>query len=264
MLLRRKTKSAALPAALPLALHASSGALLHSFPAAVVDSVRHMENVLTYSGHLPKRIALVSALSGEGVTYSTLALATTLANDLPARVCAVELNWYSPGMAARLSEPVIARPKRRRRRKAGADEATPPPFAAGPGLAGVLTQGVPLDEALIPTGLPNLQLLPAGDLPAQQRPGVARGDALKQCIDQLSQRFDHLVLDIPAIHSTGDAVALASLGDGCCVVVRQGLTPAASVRRALDDLKHLAMLGVILNQAYSYLPRWMNALVPTE
>jgi Mrp family chromosome partitioning ATPase len=264
MLLRRKIKSPAATAALPLALHASSGALLHSFPAAVVDSVRHMENVLTYGGQLPKRIALVSALSGEGVTYSALALATTLANDLPARVCAVELNWYSPGMAARLSEPVIARPKARRWRKARAGEAAPPPFAGGPGLAGVLTQGLSLDDALISTGLPNLQLLPAGDLPPQQRPGMARGDALKHCIDQLSQRFDHIVLDVPAIHSTGDAVALASLGDGCCVVVRQGLTPANSVRRALDDLKHLTMLGVILNQAYSHMPRWMSALVPTE
>jgi Mrp family chromosome partitioning ATPase len=264
MLLRRKTKSPALTAALPLALHASSGELLHSFPATVIDSIRHMENVLTYSGHLPKRIALVSALSGEGVTYSALALAATLANDLPTRVCAVELNWYSPGMATRLSEPIIARPKRRRRKTGAANPAAPPAFAGGPGLAGVLTQGTPLDDALIPTGLPNLHLLPAGDLLPQQRPGVARGDALKQCIDQLSERFDHIILDIPAIHSTGDAVALASLGDGCCVVVRQGLTPAASVRRALDDLKHLVMLGVILNQAHSYLPRWMSVLVPTE
>ena len=61
-----------------------------------------------------------------------------------------------------------------------------------------------------------------------------------------------------------DAIALASLGTACCLIIRQGVTPVSSVRRALDDVKHLPMLGVMLNQNRTMLPRWVQALVPQE
>jgi len=265
MFARKKLKTTASIHDLPLGLHASDGTLLHNFPAEVVGSMRHMESVLAYSEQLPDRIAMVSALSGEGVTYTALALATTLAADLPLRICAIELNWHAPGMLARLSQPSIATPRRRGKKKTAVVEtSTPNPLAERGGLAQFLTNAATLDEVLMPTALPNLMLLPAGELPQHQRAAMARSGALKQCIEQLGERFDHLILDIPAVHSTTDAIALASLAHGCCVVVRQGVTPANSVRRALDDLKHLPMLGVILNQANTNLPRWMHALVPNE
>jgi Mrp family chromosome partitioning ATPase len=112
--------------------------------------------------------------------------------------------------------------------------------------------------------LPNLALLPAGDLSPAQRPAMARSDTLRTCIARLSRRFDHILLDIPAILATSDAIALASLGAACCVVVRQGITPVSNVRRALDDIKHLSILGVLLNQNRTVLPRWVNALIPQE
>jgi Mrp family chromosome partitioning ATPase len=121
-----------------------------------------------------------------------------------------------------------------------------------------------LDKALVQTALPNLALLPAGDLSPAQRPAMARSERLKDCIEQLSRRFDHILLDVPAILATSDAIALASLGTACCLIIRQGVTPVSSVRRALDDIKHLPMLGVMLNQNRPMLPRWVQALVPQE
>jgi Mrp family chromosome partitioning ATPase len=265
MFARKKTKPTGSAYDLPLSLHASDGTLLHNFPAEVVVSMRHMESTLAYSKQLPDRIAIVSALSGEGVTYTALALAVTLATDLPLRVCVVELNWHTPGLLTRLSRPTIAAPRRRRWRKPIAPEiAIPSSLVGRAGLAQLLTNAATLDEVLMPTAIPNLMLLPAGDLPQHQRAAMARSDTLKQYIQELGQRFDHLILDIPAIQSTTDAVPLASLARGCCVVIRQGVTPASSVRNALDDLKHLPMLGVILNQAYTNLPRWLQPLVPNE
>jgi hypothetical protein len=38
----------------------------------------------------------------------------------------------------------------------------------------------------------------------------------------------------------------------------------SQVRRALDDVKHLTMLGVVLNQARMTLPNWIGAFVPQE
>lgn len=246
-LLRRFTNSPPQTHDLPIALRAAGGDTLCVFPADVISNIRQMENTLVYNHTLPKLLGLVAALSGEGVTYVSLALGTTLATDLPASICVLETNWYTPELQARIGG---------RRAPGSAGESG--------GLAGVLTRASTLDQALVPTALPNLHLLPAGDMPKHLRPSMARSEALKLCLAQLAERFDHIILDIPAIHATSDAIALASLTDGCCVVIRQGITPMAQVRQAVDNLQHLNLLGVVFNQMHSDLPRWMHALIPQE
>jgi hypothetical protein len=174
-LLQRKHTIAAPLHSLPISLCAANGAAIHTFPADLISSIRHLENTLTYNNTLPKCLAVVAALSGEGVTYMSIALATTLANDRQASVCVAELNWYTPGMITRLSQPAPARPPRHKRpADALADSES---FDGGPGLAGVLTQSCTLDQALVATATPNLYLLPAGDLPQHLRPALARGTA---------------------------------------------------------------------------------------
>jgi Mrp family chromosome partitioning ATPase len=276
MAIFRKKQKAPLGAESALTLRTIDGAPLYTFPGPVINSMRHLETTLMYKGALPARIAMVAALRQEGVTYTTLALATTLAYDLAVRVCVVELNWWSPSIKTEPSpEGEIAEIKTRRlfRTKKPKDDTTTAPAGSEEtaiqtidttGLAAVLMGNTTLDEALIQTSLPNLMLLPAGNLPLSQRPAMARHDTLKACIKQLSRRFDHILLDVPAILGTSDAIALASLSTACCVVVRQGITPVSHVHRALDDVKHLSMLGVVLNQARMSLPNWVGAFVPQE
>ncbi len=274
MAIFRKQKQVLPGAERALTLRTADGAPLYTFPGAVVSSMRHLETTLMYKGTLPARIAMVAALRQEGVTYTTLALATTLAYDLSVRVCVVELNWWSPGV--RTQPPPedettkMSWLKRRRAKIRRADSSTIESEAAAAqasgttGLAAVLMGNATLDEALIQTALSNLMLLPAGTLSPAQRPAMARHDTLKACIKQLSRRFDHILLDVPAILATSDAIALASLGTAGCLVIRQGVTPMNSVRHAINDIQHLPMLGVVLNQAQMNLPGWVRALVPQE
>src|SRR5829696_652997 len=98
MAIFRKRQLAPLGAESALTLRTADGAPLYTFPGPVINSMRHLETALMYKGTLPARIAMVAALRQEGVTYTTLALATTLAYDLAVRVCVVELNWWSPGV----------------------------------------------------------------------------------------------------------------------------------------------------------------------
>jgi Mrp family chromosome partitioning ATPase len=210
-----------------------------SFPASVVDPLRHLMTRLVQRGELPARLSVVAALLEEGVSYTTLALAATLAHDLGAKVCAVELNWWWPGRAGR-GDPV------------------------SPGLAGVLAGSASLDQALLTTALPTLAVLPAGELPAEQRPVVARGTGVQSALAELATRFDYLLLDVPALLATSDAIPLAALGEACCLVLRQGVTPLQDIRRALDDVEHLRVLGVVLNQVRVATPRWLLRLVPQE
>lgn len=263
VLQRKQTPQSGMPDS-ALSLQSSDGIQLIVFPPAVVEGFRRMVTSLTCQSPLPSRIALVATLREEGVTYSTLALATVLANDLGARVCAVELNWWSPGMQALLAgQPAIA-PRRGWRRPGAPVPARSPVLPDSPGLAGVLADTATIDEALIATGLPHLALLPAGDLRAAQRPAMARSATLKACLDRLAQRFDYLLLDIPALAATSDAMALASLGAACCVIIRQGVTPMSQVQRALNDVKHLSMLGIVMNRIHIKSPHWIQAVLPQE
>lgn len=266
--LRKHSSPAAQPNGMPLALITTDQVTRAIFPSEVIGSYRRMLTGLKYRGTIPERLALIAALRGEGVTYSALALGVTLASDLDARVCVVELNWWAPGMQAALANPPQAKPKAGRGAKAAKTD-TPattelPAALKSAGIAGVLQGTTTLDEALIATATPNLALLPAGDLPFAQRPILARSEALTSCLDELSSRFDYVVLDIPAIAATSDAVALASLAKGCCLLIQQGVTPAMSVRQSLDEVQHLPMLGVVLNRTHMHTPRWILRLLPQE
>jgi Mrp family chromosome partitioning ATPase len=168
------------------------------------------------------------------VTYLSRALALALVSDLRARVCAVELNWHWPSEL---------------------------PAAAGPGLAGVLMGDAVLNQAILPTTNPGLSILPAGDLAPADRGYYARSEQLKEIVAELERQYDLLILDVPAVEATSDAIPLASLGLAGCLVVSQGKTPIEAARLALDDLNHLPMLGVLMNRARQHTPATVLRLV---
>lgn len=243
-----------------LPLRAADGTPFVAFPAQSTQHFRRLLTGLMHRDGLPRRLSVMATLPKEGVTYTTLALATTLASDMAVSVCAIELNWQSPGMQAQLAAGEKKKPAKRT--KAGGDAASG--GTGSPGLAAVLTEKATLEEALIQTDLPNLALLPAGELPPFQQAYMARSERLHECIEQLSQKFDYMVLDIPAIRSTSDAISLASLGTAGCMVVQQGVTSVSKVREALDEVKHLPILGIILNQVNIHTPRWILDLIPQD
>jgi Mrp family chromosome partitioning ATPase len=251
-----------------LSLSAADGVLQRTFDADVLQSFRYMSTDLKLNRNLPRRVAVIAALRGEGVTHTAVVLGATLAHDTGARVCVVELNWWSPGLISLLDPRmnVEVEPKKRGK-KASAPPPGPPrePALPGhPGLSKVLSGEASLDDALIHTDMPNFDLLPAGDIPISRRPPMARSSGLSQILDQLSSTYDHLFLDIPAVRTTSDAIALAALADACIVVIQQGATSTAIVQQALDDVKSLTMLGVVLNKVSVATPKWLLSLVPQQ
>ena len=207
----------------PIELLDDDGNLVNSLPGLVVENVRQLLTRLRKDGELPKRLAMISAIRGEGVTFLTHALAVTLANDSGAKVCIVDLNWWWPANYEFLDEEIA-------------------------GLASVLAGEKKLDDVLVEFESANLSLLPAGNLPKESRPRTARSERLLEILSVLDKRFDHLIMDIPAVLSTSDSVPLASLSDSCCMIIRQGVTPKEDVNQALDEISHIPQLGVILNQ----------------
>ena len=91
---------------------------------------------------------------------------------------------------------------------------------------------------------------------------MARSNALKEAIYRLSDQFDHLILDVPAIRKTSDSVPLASLGNACCLVIQQGITTIEDVKLSLDEIDHLSIIGTVLNQVNITTPEKLLNLIP--
>mgnify|MGYP001466793588 CR=1 FL=1 len=217
-----------------LQLHAIGGETSMLVPDSMIQPLRHMTTQLSRQSALPSKVAVVAALRQEGVSSLSIALGALLAHDTGQTVCVVDLNWWWPSSLFQ----TLGR--------------------QSDGLIGVVQGNARWSSSLIRTNLPNLTILPAGLLPLEERPIVARSATLKTIITEMTGVIDHLILDIPAILSTSDAVPLASLSDACCLVAYQGLTTSGTVKRAIKEIDHLPMLGLLLNRTRVATPQWIR------
>lgn len=239
MKLLRQRKTKAILEDQDLILPMGDGTPVYQFSGTTIDNMRAMINRIKRQGEFPARLAVVSALRQEGVTYISRALGTTLAHDSTQKVCIVDTNWWWPS-----STDLVA--------------------VDNPGLAGVISGEASLDEIIAPSGWSNLVLVPAGNIQRQLRPVMARSNALKEILDELAAQYDHLILDVPAIQSTSDAIPLVSLADACCVVIQHGVTTVEDISLALDEIAHLKLLGVILNRVKLSTPEKLLKYIPMK
>lgn len=196
---------------------------------AVDEALRQMIGRWTLRSKeaVPARLGFTSALRGEGVSFLSRSLARVVAHDLDASVCLVDCNWW------------------------GADSGDGAPPA---GLADVLRASISLDEAVLATEHPKLWLLPAGPATEGERPALAHSARLSELLDELNAQVDHVLLDLPALAATGDALALAASSHGCVFVVRQGVTTAGQVATSMQELRNVPVMGVVLNRTRSRTP----------
>jgi Mrp family chromosome partitioning ATPase len=268
--------------------------LIHMTPARVAGALRYfLARVQLHDAQgMPERLALTSALVGEGVTYVTRSLAAAIAYDTEASVVIVDLTFRRPGGSAE------RRRGRARQDVAGRDGAPSAPAGDGngaidvavpdeadapagdepveelssippaepparPTLADALENDARLDDIVITTANPRLCMIPAGAVPVARRPALAQGRPLASLLDQLDERFDHVLLDLPPVLASSDAMNLSQLADAYVLVVRQGATSETQVEAALQELAGGETLGVILNRFDSNIPRRLRRLVGT-
>ena len=114
------------------------------------------------------------------------------------------------------------------------------------------------------TNRPNLALLPARRVDLVSRPVFARSKQLAEVIEVLGQRFDYVLLDVPALQATRDSMHLATLGEAAAVVVRHGATPLNLVQKTLDELSFMPLVGTIINDVELATPEWALRYVPSS
>jgi Mrp family chromosome partitioning ATPase len=73
---------------------------------------------------------------------------------------------------------------------------------------------------------------------------------MESLMDELRQRFDHVVVDSPPVLLVTDATVLSTLVDGVLLVAESGVTPPGALIRAHRTLGIAGgrVLGVVVNK----------------
>lgn len=169
-----------------------------------------------------RTLSITSAAPGEGKTTAAVNLAIVTAMSLGRRVLLVDCDLRKPKVHAALN----LRPEC--------------------GLAEVLTDQVPLEQAIVPVEGCNLEVLPVRGTPSNPSELLA-SERMRSLVEELARSYDRVIIDTPPTLALPDAKILSELCDGIVVVVRAGSTPQTEVQAALDVLDRRRVLGMVLN-----------------
>ena len=171
----------------------------------------------------------------EGATTVAVALALHAARSLPAcTFCLVDCDFFTAGLS-KLVE-----------------------LDAAPGLSNVLAGDMPLAGALASTQLSNLWLAPVGHPNVGGRVAEFE-DRCRAVCEQLTARFNYLVLDLPPLRDHPPFASWATGLAEAVLVVRAGQARQPAVGQAVRTLQlmRLKLSAVALNAREYYVPSWL-------
>lgn len=207
------------------------------------EAYRILRTNLLFSarGTMVRSLVVTSAVPGEGKTLTAINLASTSARE-GMRVLLVDCDFRRPRIHSFFDLP------------------------HGPGMSDVLCGTASAADAIRPTSVPNLSVLPAGSTEPRAAEN-RRSTTVAITLRQLSADFDLVILDTAPVLAFADASLLAALADGVLVVVRAGETDRDEARRAVHQLASVGanMLGAILNDPREHAPptaKYYEAYVP--
>jgi capsular exopolysaccharide synthesis family protein len=169
-----------------------------------------------------KTVAVTSANSGEGKSTCSVNLATVTAMSVGRSVLLVDCDLRRPKIHLTLGLQPQA------------------------GLAEVLKNRASLDEAIMKLDGVNLDVLPVRSVPTNPSELLASPE-MRKLIEDVSGRYDRVILDTPACLGLPDAKTISELCDGLVMIVRADVTPEEEVKAALDILDRRKVIGLVLN-----------------
>lgn len=177
----------------------------------------------TLSDKTCKRICITSGSAGEGKSITMLNLALSVAES-GQKVLLIDADLRRPAIGRLLVEKVA------------------------PGLSNVLTGQVSVDEAIRSQVFPNLDILFSGEVPPNPSELLA-SDVFANLIEEMSLRYDYILVDAPPINVVSDAAIIAKRVDGVLLLVRHTKSTKENVRQAVANLQmvNANILGYVFN-----------------
>lgn len=125
------------------------------------------------------------------------------------------------------------------------------------GLASVLQGKESINVAIRHTGIENLDLLPAG-VAARNPSELLNSQRFIELLEELSDKYDHIVIDSPPLLAVTDARIVAASADATLLVLRAGKSNRKLSELSIDGLISVGakLLGAVVNDVrrrnYSY------------
>jgi capsular exopolysaccharide synthesis family protein len=96
--------------------------------------------------------------------------------------------------------------------------------------------------------IPNLSLMPCGPIPPNPAELIS-SPKMREMLRELSEMYDHILIDSPPLMNVTDPVILSTMVDGVILVVHGGRSTRAVVTRARQELLSVGakIFGVVLN-----------------
>lgn len=116
------------------------------------------------------------------------------------------------------------------------------------GLRAVLMGQMKLSQAIQPTEVKGLSLLPCG--PKVPNPSeMLNGQRFTLLLEQLAKAYDRVIVDAPPVTIVADAQILGALCDATILVLRAGKSTRKIGQRAIDGLHRVGahLLGMVVN-----------------
>lgn len=116
------------------------------------------------------------------------------------------------------------------------------------GLTNLLVGRLSFDEAIKPTRVENLFLLPSGTLPPNPSELLA-SKMMEKFIEEVQSKFDIVLFDTPPVIAVTDACVLAPKTNGVILVVRSGATGREALFRSRMLLENVKanIFGILVN-----------------
>jgi capsular exopolysaccharide synthesis family protein len=197
---------------------------------ALLEAYRNLRSALVFTDsppNHPRIIAVTSAIPKDGKSMTAANLAITLA-QVGARVLLVDGDLRCGGLHKQFS------------------------VAASPGLADVLADQCVWSQAVVPTQITNLYLLPCGNPP--RHPGSLFAREAGKFIKDVAGHYDYYIFDTAPIMAADDVSNLVAHVDGFLMVIRAGFTPARVAHAALALLaqRKAKVIGLVFNGVRPY------------
>jgi len=207
-------------------------AMTHDSGSAQAEAFRTLRASLSLLGAEDQRrlILVTSAIPSEGKTFTSTNLSAAFATQ-GLNTIVIDADLRRPALSATLLDREV--------RKSGEFR----------GLTDVLSGLCSIEEAIRPTTVPNLSLLPSGRRapnPAELLAQINVG----QLLESLLKKYDRVVVDSAPVNAVSDTLSLASMAHAVCLVLRFGKTPRRAILRALTLLEKTGarMAGIVMNR----------------
>ena len=169
-------------------------------------------------------IMITSCTSGEGKSITSINLAVSLAQEVSYSALLIDADLRRPSLTEYLG------------------------ISAERGLSDCLNDGTPAASAVIKTGIPKLEILPAGKS-IRNPVELLSSPKMKMLVNELKRQHAnrYIIIDTPPILPFAETQIISMLVDGVLLVVKEGVTTGQDMRDSLDLLKGTRVLGIAFN-----------------